>query len=67
MSEWTHETVFIVYCAGPHCNGADKAAHKLALLGRKVKIMIGGMAGWADEGFTFARGTEQGSLKATAA
>ncbi|KQR32533.1 hypothetical protein ASF91_13435 [Rhizobium sp. Leaf155] len=44
----------IRYCAGPHCNGADRAALNLARLGRKVKIMIGGMTGWADEGFAFA-------------
>lgn len=53
MMEWPHETLFVVYCAGPHCNGADKAAHALAGLGRPVKIMIGGITGWADEGFPF--------------
>ena len=41
----------MVYCAGPHCNGADKAAVKLAKLGRPVKKMIGGVTGWVDEGF----------------
>ena len=45
------ETVFVVYCAGPHCNGADKAALRLAELGRPVKKMIGGIEGWKDEGF----------------
>ncbi|MGF1600012.1 MAG: rhodanese-like domain-containing protein [Acidimicrobiales bacterium] len=44
-------TVFVVYCAGPHCNGADRAALALARLGRPVKKMIGGVAGWLDEGF----------------
>ncbi|RTL62134.1 MAG: rhodanese-like domain-containing protein [Hyphomicrobiales bacterium] len=53
MMEWPHETLFVVYCAGPHCNGADKAAYALARLGRPVKIMIGGITGWADEGFPF--------------
>lgn len=48
----------MVYCAGPHCNGADQAALKLALLGRPVKVMIGGMTGWQDEGYEFA-GTPQ--------
>ncbi|HEY9412309.1 MAG TPA: rhodanese-like domain-containing protein [Jiangellaceae bacterium] len=43
---------FVVYCAGPHCNGADKAALRLARLGRPVKKMIGGVTGWLDEGFT---------------
>lgn len=45
------DTLFVVYCAGPHCNGADKAALKLAQLGRPVKKMIGGVTGWVDEGF----------------
>lgn len=44
-------TLFVVYCAGPHCNGADKAALRLARLGRPVKKMIGGVTGWLDEGF----------------
>jgi rhodanese-related sulfurtransferase len=55
MMAWPHETLFVVYCAGPHCNGADKAALKLAKLGRPVKVMLGGMTGWADEGFAFER------------
>lgn len=54
MRAWPRSTLFVVYCAGPHCNGADRAAHKLALLERPVKIMIGGMTGWADERFSFA-------------
>lgn len=56
MTEWPEDTLFVVYCAGPHCNGTDRAALKLARLGRKVKVMIGGMTGWADEGFDFATG-----------
>ncbi|MGL4725987.1 MAG: rhodanese-like domain-containing protein [Scandinavium sp.] len=54
MGEWPPETLFVVYCAGPHCNGADRAALKLAQLGRPVKIMIGGITGWQDEGLAFA-------------
>lgn len=54
MMAWAHDTLFVVYCAGPHCNGADKAAVKLSRLGRPVKIMPGGITGWADEGFPFA-------------
>lgn len=56
MAEWPEDTLFVVYCAGPHCNGTDKAALRLARLGRKVKVMIGGMTGWADEGFAVATG-----------
>lgn len=52
------DTLFVVYCAGPHCNGADQAALKLARLGRKVKLMIGGIAGWADEGLAFETGLD---------
>lgn len=51
LSEWPSETLFVVYCAGPHCNGADKAAVRLAKLSRPVKKMIGGITGWLDEGF----------------
>ena len=55
MSHWPEDTLFVVYCAGPHCNGTDKAALRLARLGLQVKVMIGGMTGWADEGFAFER------------
>lgn len=63
MAKWPAEALFIVYCAGPHCNGADKAAVRLAGLGRAVKIMIGGMTGWADEGFQYAMGAEAGQVQ----
>jgi rhodanese-related sulfurtransferase len=49
-------TLFVVYCAGPHCNGAQRAAIRLARLGRPVKIMLGGMSGWREENFPLARG-----------
>lgn len=42
---------FVVYGAGPHCNRADKAAILLADFGMPVKIMIGGISGWREEGF----------------
>jgi rhodanese-related sulfurtransferase len=51
MAEWPQSTVFVTYCAGPHCNGANKGALRLAELGRPVKEMIGGVTGWLDEGF----------------
>lgn len=54
MAQWPEETLFVVYCAGPHCNGATKAAIRLASLGRPVKSMPGGVTGWLDEGFTLA-------------
>ena len=52
MAEFPADTTFVVYCAGPHCNGADKGAVRLARLGLPVKIMIGGVTGWLDEGFS---------------
>jgi rhodanese-related sulfurtransferase len=52
MSQYPKGKIFVVYCAGPHCNGANKAAVRLARLGLPVKIMIGGLTGWLDEGFT---------------
>ena len=58
MADWPSGTLFVVYCAGPHCNGTDKAALRLAELGCPVKVMIGGMTGWADEGYDVARGPE---------
>lgn len=57
MAMWPGETVFIVYCAGPHCNGAARGVLRLARLGRPVKIMAGGVMGWLDEGFALQAGT----------
>ncbi|MBB3117226.1 rhodanese-like domain-containing protein [Pseudoduganella violacea] len=54
LAAYPADTVFITYCAGPHCNGAARAAIRLAQLGRPVKIMTGGITGWLDEGFALA-------------
>ena len=54
LAAYPKTTLFVVYCAGPHCNGANKAAVKLAALGYPVKEMIGGVTGWQDEGFTLS-------------
>jgi rhodanese-related sulfurtransferase len=51
MQQWPNDTLFVTYCAGPHCNGAARGALRLAKLGRPVKIMAGGITGWIDEGF----------------
>ncbi len=51
MAQWPDDTLFVTYCAGPHCNSAARAALRLAKLGRPVKIMVGGITGWLDEGF----------------
>jgi len=55
MADWPDNTLFVTYCAGPHCNGAARGALRLARLGRPVKIMAGGITGWLDEGFELAR------------
>ena len=51
MRDWPEGTLFVTYCAGPHCNGAARGALRLARLGLPVKIMAGGVTGWVDEGF----------------
>lgn len=51
LAAFPADTLFVTYCAGPHCNGAVKAAIVLAHLQRPVKIMPGGITGWLDEGF----------------
>lgn len=50
MSVYPVDTLFVVYCAGPHCNGVHRAAVRLSDLGFHVKEMIGGLTGWIDEG-----------------
>jgi len=54
LAAYPPDALFVVYCDGPHCNGADRAAASLARIGRKVKKMIGGVEGWKDEGFALA-------------
>jgi rhodanese-related sulfurtransferase len=66
MACYPPRTLFVVYCAGPHCNGAQRGALRLARLGLPVKIMIGGFAGWLDEGFAIEPG-EGGTASAAAA
>lgn len=59
------DTLFVVYCAGPHCNGVHKAAVRLAQLGYAVKEMIGGVTGWLDEGLPLARDSDSGLASGT--
>ena len=56
MNAWPEGTLFVTYCAGPHCNGAARRALRLAELGVPVKIMAGGVNGWIDEGFPLVTG-----------
>jgi rhodanese-related sulfurtransferase len=46
-------TPVVVYCWGPGCNGATRAALEFALLGYPVKEMLGGFEYWVREGFAF--------------
>jgi rhodanese-related sulfurtransferase len=56
-SEITPQTVaalpdgpVVAYCWGPSCNGACKAARKLAELGLPVREMLGGYEYWSRDG-----------------
>ncbi|MFE5672983.1 rhodanese-like domain-containing protein [Agromyces sp. NPDC056523] len=57
-------TPVVVYCWGPGCNGATRAALAFAMLGHPVKEMLGGFEYWAREGFEVERdgGTERHPL-----
>ncbi|MBE1874434.1 rhodanese-like domain-containing protein [Myceligenerans pegani] len=47
----------VVYCWGPGCNAATKAAHELAKQGYEVKEMLGGFEYWVREGFAYDTAT----------
>lgn len=59
LAGYPPDTLFVTYCAGPHCNGATRAAIRFAGLGRPVKVMIGGITGWLDEGFWLTAGIDK--------
>jgi len=56
LSAFPADALFVLYCSGPHCNGADRAAVRLSRLGRRVKKMLGGIQGWRAEGFSTSSG-----------
>jgi len=56
LVSWPEDTLFVTYCAGPHCHGAARGALRLAQLQRPVKIMAGGITGWQDENFSLVGG-----------
>lgn len=56
------DAVAVTYCWGPHCNAATKGARALALLGRPVKEMIGGIEGWEKDGYPLASGPVRGRV-----
>lgn len=49
-ARFPRDAVLVTYCSGPGCNGATKAALKLAALGFRVKELIGGLEYWRHEG-----------------
>lgn len=49
-AELSKDDLLVVYCWGPGCNSATKAAGRLAGLGFRVKEMIGGIEYWRREG-----------------
>ncbi|KNA27748.1 rhodanese-like domain-containing protein [Pantoea ananatis] len=58
--------LYVTYCDGIGCNGSTKAAYQLALLGFKVKELIGGLDFWKLDGHPMAWGDEPGEWPQTA-
>jgi rhodanese-related sulfurtransferase len=50
QAELDRSVPVVTYCWGPGRNGATRAALALALLGYRVREMIGGFEYWAREG-----------------
>ncbi len=50
-ARFSRDTLLVVYCWGPACNAATRAAVRLSALGFQVKEMIGGIEYWRKEGF----------------
>lgn len=55
MADYPADTLFVVYCWSPGCNGSTKAALRLAELGYAVKEMIGGIEYWEREGYPLVK------------
>ena len=64
LAGYPPDTLCVVYGAGPHCNGAARAAIRLARLDRPVKLMIGGVTGWLDEGFALSNDVQPADAEA---
>jgi rhodanese-related sulfurtransferase len=50
-ADFPSDAVLVVYCWGPACNAAAKAAMRLSALGFAVKELIGGLEYWRTEGY----------------
>jgi rhodanese-related sulfurtransferase len=51
---FARDRLIVTYCWGPGCNGATRAAARLAALGFQVKELIGGIEYWKREGYPVA-------------
>jgi rhodanese-related sulfurtransferase len=58
--------VYVVYCDGIGCNGSTKGAYQLALLGFRVKELLGGFDWWRRDGHPVAVSSRPGSIRAAA-
>jgi hypothetical protein len=56
-----------VYCDGMGCNASTNGAYKLAVLGLRVKELLGGLDWWIRDGHPVATGHEPGDLNASIA
>jgi rhodanese-related sulfurtransferase len=57
LADYPPGTLFVVYCWGPGCNGATKAALRFSEMGYPVKEMLGGIEYWEDrERYPIERG-----------
>ncbi len=57
-ADYPPDTLFVVYCWGPGCNGSTKAALRFSQLGYAVKELIGGIEYWREEGYAITQLTE---------
>jgi rhodanese-related sulfurtransferase len=48
---WVRDVLYVTYCWGPGCNAGDHGALRLAQLGFRVKLMIGGWETWTAAGY----------------
>ncbi|WP_328928109.1 rhodanese-like domain-containing protein [Streptomyces sp. NBC_00190] len=55
------DVTYVTYGFGPDCNAGTKGAAKLAVLGFRVKEMIGGFEYWKRDGFPVESGNPNAS------
>ncbi|GAA4921775.1 rhodanese-like domain-containing protein [Streptomyces coeruleoprunus] len=61
VADLDREATYVTYGFGPDCNAGTKGAAKLAVLGFKVKEMIGGFEYWKRDGFPVESGNPSDS------